>query len=251
MVFSDKLASTALDRTLPVPLYSQLKAALLSLIRDELLYEGDPMPTEREICQRFQVSRITVRRAIDELAREGYIITKQGKGTFVAQPKIRRRMTEMKSFSSAIAEEGHRPGSSLLALRHEKVTGRVARALNVEKEAWVWVVERLRFVDDEPVGLSTAYLNLPADLFLTPAELDQEASLWAILERKGVILAKAEETIQAVAATDKQAELLRVPAGSPLLLIEGTVYTDQAEPVEYHWMFNRGDRYKYSLQMVR
>lgn len=251
MMMADISQSRVIDRTLPVPLYSQLKEALLALIQNHALEVGDAIPTEQELGQRFRVSRITVRRAIDELVREGHLVTRQGKGTFVARPKIERPMTRLKSFSTATAEEGHRPGSRLLALRHEKASHDVAVALEIEKGQWVWMVERLRLVDDEPLGVSEVYLNLPPDLYLTPAELECAGSLWSLMEKKGIVLARAAETIQAVSAEARQAELLHIEVGTPLLLIEGTVYTDRATPVEYHRMFNRGDRYKYSVQLSR
>jgi GntR family transcriptional regulator len=251
MVITPILDSLVIDRNSPVPLYDQLRAALLTLMRDGQLREGDPFPTEREIGESFQVSRITVRRAIDELVREGYLVTQQGKGTFVARPKIQRHMTQMKSFSEEMAAEGHQPGSRLLSLRHEQVQGQTASALNIEEDSWVWVVERLRLADDEPICISSAYLNLPLDVSLTPAELQQQVSLWSTLAKKGIILTRSTETIQAVAAGDREAELLHIEIGAPLLLVEGIVYSDQDVPIEYHQIFNRGDRYTYSVQTVR
>lgn len=251
MVFPSILNSIDVDRNLPVPLYYQVKEALLALIKEGELKEGDLIPTEREIGEKFQVSRITVRRAIDELVREGYLVTQQGKGTFVARPKIQRHMTHMKGFSEEMAEEGHRPGSRLLSLRHEKAVGYIASALKVEDEGWIWVVERLRLADDEPICVSCAYLNLPPDVFLTPAELQEQVSLWSTLQKKGITLSRSEETIQAVAAGEREAELLEVQVGSPLLLVEGVVYSDQDIPIEYHQIFNRGDRYTYSVRTVR
>jgi len=234
-----------------MPLYSQLKDVLLQLVQVDQLQEGNLIPSEREIGERFQVSRITVRRAIDELVREGYLTTQQGKGTFVARPKLQRPMTQMKSFSTATVDEGHLPGSKLLSLRHEQAVEHIASILKTEKNAWIWIVERLRLVDDEPIGISMAYLNLPPDLSLTPTELTQEVSLWSILEKKGITLLRSEETLQAIAAGEDQAKLLQVNQGFPLLLVEGVVYTGQNIPIEYHQIFNRGDRYKYSVQTDR
>lgn len=242
---------TSVDRNSPMPLYLQLRDALLKLIQVDYLQEGDLIPSEREIGERFQVSRITVRRAIDELAREGYLTTQQGKGTFVARPKLQRPMTQMKSFSTATVDEGHLPGSKLLSLRHKQTAEHIASILKIDKNAWIWIVERLRLVDNEPIGISTAYLNLPPDLSLTPTELRQEVSLWLILEKKGITLSRSEETVQAVAAGEEQAKLLQVSERFPLLLVEGVVYTDQNIPIEYHQIFNRGDRYKYSVQTDR
>jgi len=245
------LTPVNIDRSSPVPLYSQLKDALLMFIEAGEFKEGDPIPTERELGEQFQVSRITVRRAIAELSRKGYLTTHQGKGTFVATPKIDRPMSQLKSFSSAITDEGHQPGSRLLSLHHERANGDAASFLRINEDTWLWRIERLRLADNEPIGISSVYLNLPPDIFLSPAELEREVSLWSILERKGVDLAESEETIQSIAASEDQAELLQVEPGFPLLLVEGVVYSSRKIPVEYHRIFNRGDRYKYSIRVVR
>lgn len=251
MVLPKLFDSMDVSRDLPVPLYYQIREALLTLIKEGQLKEGDLIPTERELGEKFQVSRITVRRAIDELVREGYLTAHQGKGTFVARPKIQRHMTQMKSFSEEMTEEGHHPGSKLLSLRHEKAAGYIAQALNVSSDDWIWVVERLRLADDEPICLSWAYLNLPFHVTLTPVELEQQVSLWSILFKKGITLSRSEETIHAISAGEREAELLQVSVGDPLLLVEGVVYSDQDMPIEYHQIFNRGDRYTYSVRAVR
>ena len=251
MAPTNTLAPANIDRSSPVPLYSQLKDALLMFIETGEFQEGDPIPTERELGEQFQVSRITVRRAIAELSRTGYLTTHQGKGTFVATPKLDRPMSQLKSFSSAVTAEGHQPGSRLLSLHHERASGKAASFLRITENSWIWRIERLRLADGEPIGISSVCLNLPPDIFLTPAELEREVSLWSILERKGVDLAESEETIQSMAASESQAELLQVEPGFPLLLVEGVVYTSHRIPVEYHCIFNRGDRYKYSIRVVR
>jgi len=251
-MFSSKVLDLVdIDKDGPLPLYHQVREVLLTLIKEAGLEEGSLIPTEREIGEKLQVSRITVRRAIDELVREGYLVAQQGKGTFVARPKIDRSMTQMQSFSEQMLKEGHRPGSQLLSLRHEKASGHVAAVLNIEDDDWIWVVERLRYADDEPICISMTYLNLPLDVTLTPAELEQETSLWAILDKKGVRLTRSEETVQALTGGEREAELLNIEIGASLLLVEGVVYTADNTPIEYHEMFNRGDRYKYSIQLTR
>lgn len=185
------------------------------------------------------------------LVREGYLIAKQGKGTFVAKSKIQRHMSLLKSFSEEMTEEGHKPGSKLLALRHERASQRVASVLNLETDSWVWLVERLRFADNEPICISVAYLNLPHEVALLPAELEKRISLWSLLREKNINLSRSDETIQAVAAGLREAELLQVAVGAPLLLVEGTVYSDGGIPIEFHQMYNRGDRYTYSVQTAR
>jgi GntR family transcriptional regulator len=251
MQASKVLDQVDIDKNAPLPLYYQVREALLTLITAGGLQEGSLIPTEREIGEKFHVSRITVRRAIDELVREGYLVAQQGKGTFVAQSKIDRRMAQMKSFSEQMLEEGHRPGSRLLSLRHEKTTGHIASLLNLQSDDRIWILERLRYADDEPICISITYLNLPPEVTLTLAELQREMSLWAILEKRGIQLKRTEATVQAVAAGSREAKLLNINDGDPLLLVEGIVYTTDDIPIEFHEMFNRGDRYKYSIQTTR
>ena len=239
------------DRSSPLPLYHQVREALLAMLKAGPYQPGSLFLTEQELSERFEVSRITIRRAIDELVREGYLIAKQGKGTFVAKSKIQRHMSLLKSFSEEMTEEGHKPGSKLLALRHERASQRVASVLNLETDSWVWLVERLRFADNEPICISVAYLNLPHEVALLPAELEKRISLWSLLREKNINLSRSDETIQAVAAGLREAELLQVAVGAPLLLVEGTVYSDGGIPIEFHQMYNRGDRYTYSVQTAR
>jgi GntR family transcriptional regulator len=251
MAIQTALKTAFIDRDSPVPLYHQVREALLSMVNEGEYRVGDPILTERELGDYFQVSRITVRRAIEDLVREGYLITRQGKGTYVARPKIQRHIAEMKSFSQEMEEEGYHPDSRLLSLRHERAGAYVAGSLDIDKEAWIWVVERLRLADDEPLCLSLAYLHLPPQVTLTPKELEQEKSLWRILERKGVRMARTEGNIQAVAAGDREAQLLLIEQGAPLLLVEGTVFAIDGTPIEFHQIYNRGDRYKYFIENVR
>ena len=251
MIALNNLSSTAIDRNSSTPLYSQLKDVLLGLIEDGSFQASELIPTEQELGQHFRVSRITVRRAIGELSREGYLTTHQGKGTFVNQTKLRRPMSRMNSFSAATVEAGRRPGSQLLSLRHEQVDSLLAAQLQLESGHWIWVVERVRLADDEPIGLSQVYLNLPPHLTLTPLEVSREISLWNLLEKKGIELTHTEQTIQAVASNAEQARLLQVPVGFPLLLVEGVVFAVNNRPIEYHQVYNRGDRYKYTVYANR
>lgn len=242
------LDRTAVDRDAPLPLYHQLRQALLEPLKQGHWKEGDLIPTEREICDTYGVSRITVRRAINDLVREGYLISHQGKGTVVARPKVQRQLSQLRSFSEEMQASGLRAGSRLLSLRQEPALGDVATALQLEEGSWIWIVERLRLVDDEPTIISTSYLRLPPNILLTPAQLHGQASLWRTLRLQGIIFARSESTIQGIAGSDRESELLEVPPGSPLLLVESIIYSADDVPVEYTRMVSRGDRYKYTVR---
>lgn len=240
-----------LDRRSPIPLYHQLSQSLLAQITNGEFEPGDALPPERELTQTFDVSRITVRRAIDELENEGYVRRAQGKGTFVSPPRIKRGILKLTSFSEDIAALGMQPGSELLTLRQEPAQTRVAKELCIEEGATVWFVERLRFADSDVIGLNLSYLALPDSVNLTRDELEQEVSLWRVLTEKGIVLTESDKVIGAIAAEDWHAELLDVKERTPLLQVEGVAYSEAGEPVEFHQIITRADRYKYHLHVTR
>lgn len=240
-----------LDRASPIPLYHQLSQSLLAQITTGELSPGDPLPSERELTGTYHVSRITVRRAITELEDEGYVRREQGKGTFVAPPGIQRGILKLTSFSEDILALGMTPGSELLTLRREPAQARVARELGLNEGDEVWFVERLRFADSDVVGLNLSYLSLPQDVTLTEDDLRQEVSLWKLLADKGILFSKSAKVISAIAAEDWHARLLDVAVGAPLLQVEGVVYSNQGQPVEFHQIITRADRYRYHFSVAR
>jgi GntR family transcriptional regulator len=241
----------SLDRSSPLPLYHQLSELLLGQIVGGQIKPHEAMLTERELIDMFGVSRITVRRALEELEHRGYIQREQGRGTFVAPARIQRGVAKLTSFSEEIAARGMTPGVRLLALHREPAAGRVAHELQIQPGMPIWLVERLRFADSECIVLNISYLSLPAQVTLTEEELTREPSLWALLERKGIRMATADKTIEAIVADEEQARLLQVPRAAPLLLVEGVVYTGDGTPVEFHQIIGRADRYKYYLHVTR
>lgn len=242
------LDPAAIDRDAPLPLYHQLRQALLEPLERGRWKEGDPIPSEREICDTYGVSRITVRRAVNELVREGFLESYQGRGTFVARPKIQRQLSQLSSFSEEIAAAGLRAGSRLLSLRQEPAVGDVAAALRLPEGEWIWIVERLRLVDDEPTIVSVSHLRLPPHILLTPGHFQHDASLWAVLRAQGLVFARSESTIQAVRGNERESQLLGVQLDSPLLLVESITHSDEGMPIEYCRMVSRGDRYKYTVK---
>ncbi|HSJ53068.1 MAG TPA: GntR family transcriptional regulator [Anaerolineae bacterium] len=235
-----------------VPLYRQIEEDLLAQITAGQLSPGAMIPPERELCERYGVSRITVRRAIGELETRGYVRRQQGKGTFVSRSRIRREMGRLISFSEEMKAQGHTPGSRLLNLQHRPADKSVAALLHVPEGHPIWIVERLRLADDEVISLGTSYLNLPVHVYLTPLELNTEISLWSLLEKKGILIAEADTAVRAIVADARYAELLEVEEGDPLLVREGVNYSlsDEPVPIEAFEVVSRADRYQYSLHLV-
>ena len=218
-------AEKTLERTSEIPLYRRIEEDLLTQIAEGQLGSGEALPTERELCEQYGVSRITVRRAVRELEIRGYVHRKQGKGTFVSRTRIQREMGRLISFSEEMRAQGREPGSQLVNLQHKLADRSIASMLHLEDGEPVWIVERLRLADDEVISLSVSYLHLPPDVYLTPMELRTEISLWSLLERKGLAVTEGYTTIRATIADESCATLLGVEEGDPLLIREGVNYS--------------------------
>jgi GntR family transcriptional regulator len=244
---------TGLDRSVDIPLYRRIEKDLLTQIVEGHLEPGQVVPPERELCEHYGVSRITVRRAIRELETTGYVQRRQGKGTFVSRSRIRREMGRLISFSEELRMQGRVPGSRLLNLQHRPAEPATAALLHVEEGDPIWIVERLRLADGEISSMSISYLHLPPEAYLTPMELTSEPSLWALLETKGILICEGDTALRAIAADAHHAQVLGVAEGDPLLLREGVNYTlaERLVPVEAFRTIARADRYHYSLHLVR
>ena len=241
----------ALDRNLPIPLYHQLKQVLLSSLQNKDFMPEVPLPTEVALMEQYDISRITVRRAMAELEQEGHIYRRQGKGTFAAELKISRALTNLTSFAEDMKGKGLASSSKLLDFRQEPASPHVAEKLDVEAGMSVWFIQRLRLDDQPPIAINLSYLRLPPQTSITAEELERTGSLWAVLESKGIVLAEADRTIEAILADQTYAEQFQVQVGAPLLLIDGVVYDQAHVPVEYHQVINCGDRYQYTLHLKR
>jgi GntR family transcriptional regulator len=239
-----------LRKELPVPLYHQLKTLLLEKIRAGELKPNDRLPAEDELAATYVVSKATVRQALNELALAGVLRREQGRGTFVAAPKLAQGPRALTSFSEEMRKRGHHPASKVIKQGVVKGTADVAEKLRLAPGSQVVCLKRLRLADGQPMGLQTAYLPLE----LTPrlAEEDfTEASLYDVLERKyGLRPARAEETHCATLLDAGTARLLKVVPHSPALEAERVSYLASERPLELVYSVMRGDRYKIVLELT-
>lgn len=232
-------------------LYVRIKDWLRLEIESGRYKRGDQIPTEEELMKRFGVSRATVRRAIQELVLEGWLYRVQGSGTFVAKPKYHQTLSRLTSFTEDMINLGLTPKSELIQFQTEPVDPSIAEALKIPPGSEVLKIERLRFADNEPMATNISFLPRKLVPDLTAEEL-KEGSLYYLLERKyGYVLSRAEETLEPILADKYTAKLLRVPVGTPLLLVEGVVYLKNGTPIEWLQIRYRGDRYKFQIVAIR
>ena len=234
-----------LAREAPDPLYLQVKAALLADIGTGRYGSNQRLPSERELALRFQVSRMTARQALLELAREGAIYTRIGKGTFVAEAKIDQHLRALTSFSQDVRGRGNRPTSRVLDARVIPAAPAIAAALRVLPGADVVVLTRLRLSDEMPLAIETAHL--PFRLFPNLLRHDFAAtSLYAVLASEyGATLTQAEQTIEASLAQPEELALLQIDPPAAVLRLQRLTYTSEGTPAEYVLSVYRGDRYKF------
>ena len=241
-----------IDRESPLPLYHQLKRILLNSIRDEEILPGEVLPSEAELQKEHGVSRITVRRALGDLAAEGYVTREPGRGTFVLRPKaLEDRSVALGGLMDSLRAQGFDVDTEILQHGIERAPARVARKLGVEECQRLLRFQRLIYADGAPIVLVTVHAN-PGDGRTCSAEELGVDSLFVVLERKyGVIVCRAERTIEATLARDDEARLLGVMGNPPMLLHETVVFDELQQPVAHIKAVCRGDRYKYNTVISR
>lgn len=222
-----------------VPKYYLVKSQILELIADRT--PGTPLPTERELAERFGTSRTTVRQAIGELVVDGRIDRVQGRGTFVAAPKIQLPQA---SFSRNVTSRGQRPGRVIISSRCLSADEEIAMNLQVSAGSAVTRLEVLRTVDGEALAHET--VHLPGDLTELAGRLEEQDSLYRMLgEEYGMRIVEVEDVVDTARCDPVRAGLLGVTTGLPLLVVHRTGFAADGTPVEWTESAFRGDRYRF------
>lgn len=234
-----------LKRNDPLPLYVQLKQALREEILAQRLRPQRPFPSERVLCARFRVSRMTVRQALVDLTREGLIYRRVGKGTFVSAPKIDQQLKTLTGFSQEMQLRGSRPSSRVLEAKILPASEPVAEALHLSPGAEVVLLSRLRFADGIPLAVETVHLPHHLCPNLLRHDFSVE-SLYDVLEREyGYRLTRAEQTLEAALAGPHEIGLLGLVPPAAILIMKRTTFTEQDILIEYASSICRGDRFKF------
>ncbi|HEY0601893.1 MAG TPA: GntR family transcriptional regulator [Herpetosiphonaceae bacterium] len=239
-----------LNKHSPVPLYLQLKKLLEAQVANGDLPPHGRVPSERELSEQYDISRMTARQALTELIQEGRLYTSRGKGTFVAEPKIRQSVQSLTSFTEDMRARGFTPTTRLVRLEQTTASDIIAARLRIPEGSPVVCIERLRLADDEPMALETACLFFDGVERLL--HMDHDGSLYAVLrERFGIIPCEAVQEFDAVMALPRERSLLQLNEGSPVLRIQRTTFDAVQRPFEFVQSIYRGDRYRFVARLVR
>ncbi len=249
MLFS---SNNVLDKTIPVPLYYQLKKILLEYIHHNHENVDEPIPTETEIGEYFNISRPTVRQAINELAVEGYLYRIKSKGTFITKPKIKQEfLATLDNFYSEMHKQGLTPSTKVLSVNVVESDKDISESLSIPFESKVIKLRRLRYANHDPIVLVTTYLPQAKCPGIETKDLGNR-SLYEILETDYKYrIAGAKRTIESILATETEAEALSIKKGSAIQYIESKVHLYDGTAIEYSQAFYRGDRNKFAFEVKR
>ena len=224
---------------------SHTRQQVLDLI--EQLGVGTAIPSERQLSADLGVSRLTLRAALDDLAREGYLIRRRGSGTYVQQPKISQELT-ITSFSEDMRKRGMTPGSRTLSLDTIHAGARLGRLLQVSPSEPVLQIKRLRLADGETMAIET--LHIPKKLVPDLGADDLGGSFYEVLQdRYGIRIASGTQAIEPTVTNEEESAALGVPLHSPAFLFERTSRDEHDRTVEFVQSVYRGDRYRIVTEL--
>lgn len=234
-----------------LPIYHQLYTILRQDITDGVYPEDQPLPTEMALSSNFNVSRVTVRRALDMLEREGLVIRRQGIGTFARPPEESSAAGRLSGLIENLITLGIETTAELLAFDDQAATPPlVAKTLKITPGGPCLYIQRLRCHKSKPVSLTAMYLPQAFNRIISRTQLDDRPVV-RILEQAGIIPASAEQTISAIAADDQVASRLNVATGSPVIRLRRTVFDHEGKPILYQQSLYNPDRYEYYMLLSR
>jgi len=233
-----------------VPLHTQIREIIRRRVLDGTYAPHSQMPSESQMMEAFSVSRITIRQALGDLQKEGLVFKVPGKGSFVAKPKAFQNLSRLQGFGEAMGPSGYETFSQVLSMRQVGASDVVARRLQVAAGDAVYEIQRLRYLNREPISVDQSYFPLAIGERLAQEDLPTR-DIFVILENDfGLHLTHADVQIEAISADEFLARQLRIAEASPLLRIERLTYADE-RPIDFEFLYYRGDAFQYRLRIDR
>lgn len=235
----------------PTPLYTQIKDTLRARILDGTYQPHQRMPSESETMAMFKVSRITVRQALGDLQKEGLIFKIHGKGTYVSKPKAFQNLASLQGFGEAMQRMGYESYNHVIGFRNMLAPKFVAEKLAVTPHTTVLEIKRVRYLNREPISLDVTYLPQEIGERLQKEDLATRDIFVILEDDHGIALGNAQVQIEAILADEDLAMPLKVEAGSPILRMERLTFAANDKPIDFEYLYYRGDAFQYRLNVER
>lgn len=233
------------------PLYDQVYQALLQQIVDGTYQIHQQLPSEKELSELFNVSRITIRQALNQLQLEYLIYKIQGKGTFVSAPKSFQNISELQGFAEAMTDLGHEVFNVVKEFRFIPATPHIASKLKISVNSTVVEIKRIRLLNRKPVSFELTYLPEAIGTALQQINLSTRDVFLAIEEDLSIALGHADLNIDATLADEELSELLQVDLHAPLLRVERLTHDHAGHPIDFEYLYFSGERFQYRLRVDR
>ena len=234
-----------------MPYYMQIKAGIEADIEAGIYRDGDKLPSERELCLQYGVSRIPVRKALELLEMQGRIRSSQGKGSFVTAPKLQNNLVRISTFSQTLEQQGY-SGYTRIQSFTELCTDSGYDMILGASNGGVSKLELLGYANDGPVVFYDSYLKRPMGsrfygAALAAEEENKAFSSFDLYEPAMIAIGKMEQRVLAVNADARIAGFLQIPEGTAVLVLETVISGSDLQPIEYKRGYYRTDRYCFTL----
>jgi GntR family transcriptional regulator len=238
---------TNLKRGSSIPFYVQIQDNLYQRIRSGELGPGDRVPSELELVAIYNVSRMTARKALDELVQRGLLFRQRGKGTFVAEHVVTYGLSTNQSFSRTLRALGFEVRTKVLHQAVSPASAEVSERLSLRPGSRVVLIRRLRYLNNHPAALHTSFLDYGLYAPLLDLDLSRQSLLEAVERTGGLSVAYTRDSVQAALISPEDRHLMDVPAGSPVLEVQGVAYTDNGQPMRYTRAIYRSDMFRLEV----
>jgi len=237
-----------LERGSRIPLHSQIENLMRENLSNSIWEPGGAIPSENELSSNYGVSRMTVRNVITKLVQEDLLERIPGKGTYVRERKIFAKSLSYGGVREQLEEMGYEVTTKLVFIKKKTVNEKINLIFNSSPNTIFYEIQRLRFVKGVPLSIHTSYVPLAFCVGLEKEDLENEQLCIVLNKTFNLKQGKMNETLESVAATKKEAEILQVKTGHPLLLLEDIIMKEDGTPYEYAKVVFRGDKYKIHLE---
>ena len=241
------MTNEAMEAISRAPKYVQVKEEIRQKILSKEWVDGCRIPVEAEFCEMFGVSRITVRKALEELQSEGYLIKIQGKGTFVQSQSHEQHLSKFYSFREELSKRGVEEEAVVLEVCILDATEEIAAKLDLEPGQSVFRIHRVRRTEQGPYAIETSYIPYHLCRWITKQKIHEDG-LYRTLAKNGVIVNSAKETFKAINVNNEQSKLLDVRIDAAAIALTRTAYSG-SQVVEYCVCVVRGDFFRFSVEL--